>query len=593
MNLFSFLPNASSDPMSLAAERYESECLVNCFLREYAWPHHANIIEAAQADIIPPPLRGNAPYLLFLTLSDGVACCGVERVSALKRCHINSPVFLKRKEQLHWDVLSLMELAQALLQTLAPHGTHDEFLEQLNNNHSNIVLFLTSWDQRQGHPHDDSLIMSEQGLVWGHSLHPTPKSRQGVPQEALLQASPETGAHFPLFWFRVALHLVKQQGEDQNAILRFLSEEDDLYPCHPWEVERILQDPVIQQAQKEGVIVPVGLRGKEVFSTSSVRTVCHPELDEHLKFSFHVRLTNCVRKNAWYELESAVLLTEILRPHFKAISREIPGFSVLEEPSATTLDFSSYGDVQAMRHLTESFGILYRKSIPLSERLMTKPHVALALFSPTASLDRHPYCLSLLQQVGLSEGVTLQQAARRWVTRYVDLLAGGILQAHIIHGIIMEPHLQNVLVGTDDRGLPCRVWIRDMEGTKLSRSYWEESLTSLTSLDVRESLLYDDEKSQYRTQYCLFVNHLAEALFHIAWAADMDEKTLWADVEEVLHHHHYQLTQRGYDTAWLSALLAGRPLSAKGNLLTRLHHVADKNADIVSIASPFPVRHAA
>ncbi|MEB0174379.1 IucA/IucC family protein, partial [Undibacterium sp. CCC1.1] len=49
----------------------------------------------------------------------------------------------------------------------------------------------------------DSLLPSEQHQIWGHALHPTPKSREGISQNALLACSPEVGACFELHWFRV------------------------------------------------------------------------------------------------------------------------------------------------------------------------------------------------------------------------------------------------------------------------------------------------------------------------------------------------------------------------------------------------------
>ncbi|MCC4820651.1 IucA/IucC family protein, partial [Vibrio lentus] len=73
-----------------------------------------------------------------------------------------------------------------------------------------------------------------------------------------------------------------------------------LYPCHPWEVYTLLQNPVVKTAIEQGKIIPLGLGGKKLLPTSSVRTLYHPDMDWFAKFSINVRLTNCVRKNAWY-----------------------------------------------------------------------------------------------------------------------------------------------------------------------------------------------------------------------------------------------------------------------------------------------------
>ena len=60
-------------------------------------------------------------------------------------------------------------------------------------------------------------------------------------------------------------------------------------------------------------ILDLGACGPEAVPTSSVRTV-HVR-DGFLKFSLDVRITNCVRKHAWYELPGAVHATAVRRPH--------------------------------------------------------------------------------------------------------------------------------------------------------------------------------------------------------------------------------------------------------------------------------------
>ena len=66
--------------------------------------------------------------------------------------------------------------------------------------------------------------------------------------------------------------------------------------------------------------------------TSSVRTVYAPQAGVCLKFSLDVRITNCVRKNAWYELAGAVELTSRLAPVFKEVAGRFPGTRWLAEP---------------------------------------------------------------------------------------------------------------------------------------------------------------------------------------------------------------------------------------------------------------------
>ncbi len=88
--------------------------------------------------------------------------------------------------------------------------------------------------------------------------------------------------------------------------------------------------------------------------TSSVRTVYDPLLDKCLKFSLDVRITNCVRKNAWYELSGAVELSRRLAPVFADLTERFPGTRWLPEPGYRTVDLG--------KELLEGLGVLVRCS---------------------------------------------------------------------------------------------------------------------------------------------------------------------------------------------------------------------------------------
>ena len=48
-------------------------------------------------------------------------------------------------------------------------------------------------------------------------------------------------------------------------------------------------------------------------------------------------------------------------------------------------------------------------------------------------------------------------------------VAPPVLHALFGHGVVFEPHLQNVLVGVDGDGLPVQAIFRDLEGANSSR----------------------------------------------------------------------------------------------------------------------------
>ena len=77
---------------------------------------------------------------------------------------------------------------------------NDELVDQMENSVVVMEQFLNSNQKPQQH---NAFIASEQSLLWGHSFHPTPKSRSGVTMDDLLACSPEVGAEVPLYWFEI------------------------------------------------------------------------------------------------------------------------------------------------------------------------------------------------------------------------------------------------------------------------------------------------------------------------------------------------------------------------------------------------------
>ncbi len=351
-----------------------------------------------------------------------------------------------------------------------------------------------------------------------------------------------------------------------------------------------LRIPHSSAARERGWIEPVGPRGLALGPTSSVRTMYHPELDYFLKMSIHVRLTNCVRKNAWYELESAVALTSLLHPVWNDVRRRVRGFDVLTEPAATTLDFSAASDdVEAIRALTESFGMLYRDTLDAATRARHEPRVAGALFAT----DRHGArpCATMVRAHAAKAGLHYDEAAVRWFESYAALLLDGVWLAFFEHGVVLEPHLQNTLLGFED-GLPTRVWVRDLEGTKLVDTAWSDTALADLSTRARESLLYPKALGWKRIAYCALINNLGEAIFHLAAGAghgdefDTLEDRLWGVVGSIA----LRWRARFGAEELLDALVEGADLPSKNNLRTRLFRRADRESDYTALPSPLAGR---
>jgi siderophore synthetase component len=72
-----------------------------------------------------------------------------------------------------------------------------------------------------------------------------------------------------------------------------------------------------------------------------VRTVYDPVADVFRKFSLGVRITNCVRTTAWYELAGSVALSRMLGPVADGMTARHPGTVLLSEPGYRTVAAAS------------------------------------------------------------------------------------------------------------------------------------------------------------------------------------------------------------------------------------------------------------
>ncbi|MCG5216623.1 IucA/IucC family protein [Streptosporangium soli] len=430
-----------------------------------------------------------------------------------------------------WRPLTLDLLVELVESELG--GQNQEFAAQVSASREAMAIMLKA--RADADPPESPWLASEQSLVFGHPFHPSPKARGGA---GWLAYAPEAHASFPLRLLAVREDLLAARG-DTAALDRLGTAPPGyaLLPAHPWQLD--LLGPALDGPLGDGRLVDLGPGTRPVVPTSSVRTVYEPETGTCLKFSLDIRITNCVRKNSWYELEGAVALTGLLAPVFEDLSARFPGTRWLPEPGYRSAALGS--------RLLEGLGVIVR----------TAPGPAALL---AASLTTHRV-----------------RDAARWWRAYVEHVARPVLDAYFTHGVVLEPHLQNVLIGLDPDGIPAEAVFRDLEGTKLLPARHPALPAELAG-----TLTYTPDQGWNRVVYCLFVNHLSE----IAATLADDEDTLrelWTIAGEVLAAYAETVGR----PAKLMDLLAGAPLPAKANLTVRWARSADRTAGYVPVANPF------
>ncbi|WP_182907726.1 IucA/IucC family siderophore biosynthesis protein [Microbispora sp. H13382] len=531
------------DPHAAPAEEAALGALLRCWLREVGGP---------RGDV-----RATGPHLTLRVAGTPVRV----RVRGGIALRFDGP-----PEQLaegRWrplDLPSLVALVEAELD-----GGNEEFAAQVRAGREAVAAILAA--RARAVPPADPWLASEQALVAGHPFHPAPKAREG---DGWLDYAPETHARFAPRLLGVRADLVAQEG-DTTALDAFGGAPEGYValPAHPWQLDLLAAD--LRGPLADGRLVDLGPGPRAVVPTSSVRTVYDPGSGMCLKFSLDVRITNCVRKNAWYELSGAVELTRRLGPVFDRLARRFPGTRWLPEPG--------YRSAALGTRLLEGLGVIVRTGPWAVCGPGTTPVLAGAL---AAGAD------------GVPEAVLARRAADpvAWWEAYVERVAYPVLDAFFRHGVALEAHVQNVLVGFDAGGWPVEAVFRDLEGTKLIAG--RHDLTGLPGA-VAGPLSYDAARGWNRVAYCLFVNHLAEvaatvadrAAATVADTADGVLRALWAAARETLGR--YVEDHAAGPAEPLTRLLAGAPLPAKANLGVRWARAADRTAGYVPVPNPLGV----
>lgn len=466
-----------------------------------------------------------------------------------------------------WKPLDLPSLVALVERDLSAGpeagGGNAEFAAQVRAGREAIAAILSA--RERADPPADPWLASEQALVTGHPFHPAPKLRAGG---RWLDYAPEAHARFTPRLLGVRADLVAEEGD--VAALDALGGAPRGYvplPAHPWQLDLLAAETNGPLA--DGRLVDLGRCARAVVPTSSVRTVYDPGTGTCLKFSLDVRITNCVRKNAWYELSGAVELTRRLTPVFDRLTRRFPGTRWLPEPG--------YRSAALGTRLLEGLGVIVRTG-PWG---VCGPGVTPVLAGALAAGSE-----------GVPEPVLARRAADPvgWWRAYVERVAFPVLDACFRHGVVLEPHVQNVLVGFDADGRPAEVVFRDLEGTKLLAG--RHDLTGLPG-EIAGPLTYDAARGWNRVAYCLFVNHLAEIAATVAEVSDHTIlPRLWAVAREALvryvreHAGDLDPLPGGDVPLPLTRLLAGAPLPAKANLGVRWAKAADRTAGYVPVPNP-------
>lgn len=425
---------------------------------------------------------------------------------------------------------------------------------------------------------DFDFLKMEQSLVYGHLLHPTPKSRQGLSEVDQVVYSPEMKGSFPLHYFAVHKSIIREDSHFQQSTTQLIKEEinqdslfdqalkdkylhDDkfsLLPTHPLQTEYLLQDPNIHELLMKGLLVDLGKQGKAYYSTSSFRTLFSPDSKFMYKCSVNVQITNSRRLNKYKELERGLEITRLLDQSLgQELRSRYPQFQIVRDPAFITVSIEG---------LEESGFELALRENPFDDQIGEQVSLVAGLCQD--ALPNHkPIMYEIISNLAKREGRSVEEVSKDWFDKYLSVVLEPMLWLYFQYGVALEAHQQNSLIGLKN-GYPNQYYYRDNQGYYYCESTLPLLEKILPGISQKSKTVCPDEVVDERLRYYLFQNHLFGVIQAFGAAGLVPESELLNILSAVLQNWRRENRE---PSTLVASLLEDETITCKANLLTRLY----------------------
>lgn len=420
-----------------------------------------------------------------------------------------------------------------------------------------------------------TFVEAEQSLVYGHQMHPTPKSREGVADYEVPTFAPELGGEFRLRYFAADPTIVTDRSARPHSAAEWVSSALDasdadvppeaaaaledgrvLVPTHPWQAEYLTSRPHVEETLDTGLLADLGQFGPTFHPTSSVRTLWSPDAPFMVKGSLAVQITNSERTTKRAELRQGVLASRLVNGEFgDLLAERFPRFTIVEDPAALTLDI---GDEPESGFET----VLRENPFRGADAEGVAPVAALCQDRPDG-----PSLLSrVVRRLAADEECPEADAAREWFREYLAVTLRPTVRSYFELGVGFEAHQQNTLVELDGEGWPTTGYYRDNEGFYFPESRYDRVDEWVPGLRERVDMVCTDAVADECIRYYTVVNNAFGVVNALGVAGLADETALL----EVLREELSSLAEyEPPESSLVSALLDRRRIPCKANLLTR------------------------
>ncbi|USK44803.1 IucA/IucC family protein [Cytobacillus oceanisediminis] len=582
------------------AENATFQAFINSYLREVDigyWMESREWIEEQQVSI---PLSGVA--VAEIELSGQSVKFAVEVLyrsrtgrhiigHALKYCS-------NRREWIHQDRLPMMiTLIHEMHLMAKANGCHelashfDELVLRMIESYQTMAAYIEARmnDEDSLYSEDCTFIEAEQSLLFGHWLHPTPKSRQGMTGWQQPSYAPELKGQFQLHYFQFDREMVKESSNDKETASQIIlqsikkslphltvPEKECLIPMHPLQAQWLLQQDYVREAIEKGLIKDLGSMGPYYSATSSIRTVYNTEEEWMYKFSVPVKITNSLRKNRFHELRAGTAMAELIKKI--RFTEEHPVFRMIDDPAYITAIFPGQKE--------SGFEVILRSNPFQGKKQRGITSIAALVQDPLPGMRSR--LRRTIERIALEESRNIQDVSMEWFRKYWKCAIEPLIRLYDEHGMALEAHQQNSVLDLSS-GYPETYFYRDNQGYYLSNLHREKLCKLLPELEECQELFYEDALIQERFTYYLFMNQLFSVISRLGQDDLISEDRLIKWCRNQLSSLEKGLFGQG--KGFIRHILQSEKLSYKANLLTRFHDVDElmaKNEQAVYTYLPNP-----
>jgi len=578
--------------------------IINCYVKETGEGDWKHVEEVS----IPIEDQSIKQVLVISFKRQSVTLYIPVRYQSVTERHLFAPRMfyqIKNDEMIQLDYMTLMAFMQKEFVLANNQSVQaDELMLRTILSYQNIKRIIShrSSDLDECYQIEKTFLQSEQSLLIGHQVHPTPKSRQGIDEDEEHIFSPETKGAFQLHYFQAVQDIVDEDSAlPQSASLLIKEElkkdpfvtqafkdqycqEDhfSLIPIHPLQARKLLGREDVCVLIELGKLTYLGPQGREFYPTSSVRTVYHPEAGYMYKFSIPVRITNSLRINKRKELSRGVEVSRLLQSEVSEKLNEYhPSFRVMEDPAYMTLKLAVE---------ETGFEVVIREN-PFQDGKESRTTLLAALCQDHITGEAS-HLANIINQLANDEKISVAQASEQWFAEYLKVSLRPMYWLYHTYGIALEAHQQNSIIQLDEQGYPELFYYRDNQGYYFTESKAEVLKQIVSTLNEKSDTICSDLIAEERFRYYVFFNHLFGLVNAFGVNRLINERRLLSMIKEELLDLNKLF---GDDTNLLTSLLHEEKLPCKGNLLTRVYDMDELEGSLetqsiyVHVSNPLAV----